>query len=126
MSKNIPRIIIIDENHINRGMVALCLHSIGCEIIGYAVDGEEGIDLFKKKKPEVVLINENICGNDFSDITGQILSASPDTMILLLNNDENTFSDNELCEFGIRGSVYKKNFMSMGDELKSYIKSHSI
>ncbi len=52
-----PRVIVIDDEKEVRTWLKGLLISLGCEIAGEAENGRDGLELFKKERPDMVLLD---------------------------------------------------------------------
>ncbi len=51
------KILIVDDSMTSKKFLRTMLERAGCEIIGEASDGQEGIDKYKELKPDVVTMD---------------------------------------------------------------------
>lgn len=59
MSSKVSILIADDEAHI-REVIKLIINELGCEVIGEAHNGGEAVALFKKLKPDIVMLDINM------------------------------------------------------------------
>ena len=102
------RIIIIDDHPLFRAGVA---HSLGIEpdftVIGQAENGEDGIDLAKSLRPDVVMLDVSMPGIDGIATAARIAAALPETCIIMLTVSENEDSLMAALKAGAHGYVLK-------------------
>ncbi|MBK9021071.1 MAG: response regulator transcription factor [Sulfuritalea sp.] len=102
------RIIIIDDHPLFRAGVA---HSLGVEpdftVIGQAENGEDGIDLAKSLRPDVVMLDVSMPGIDGIATAARIAAALPETRIIMLTVSENEDSLMAALKAGAHGYVLK-------------------
>jgi CheY-like chemotaxis protein len=72
-----PRILLVEDNELNRDMLSRRLTKKGYEII-MAVDGENGVDLALTLKPDLILMDMSLPIMDGWEATRRI-KAHPDT-----------------------------------------------
>ena len=78
-------IILADAKPTSRQGLALQLErDRGLEIVGEASDGRQTVDLSRQLHPEVVLLDSAILGSDSALVIDQIMTASPDTAVIVL------------------------------------------
>ena len=51
------KILIVDDSMTSKKFLRTMLERAGCEIIGEASDGQEGVDKYKELKPDVVTMD---------------------------------------------------------------------
>jgi signal transduction histidine kinase/FixJ family two-component response regulator len=69
------RILVIDDNTDNRNVLSSFLEDLGLEVDS-AESGEDGLELFKKQKPHLVLMDLRMPGMDGYEARRRIMSAS--------------------------------------------------
>ncbi len=102
------RILIVDDHPLFRAGVA---HSLGVEpdftVIGQAENGEDGIDLAKSLRPDVVMLDVSMPGIDGIATAARIAAALPETRIIMLTVSENEDSLMAALKAGAHGYVLK-------------------
>lgn len=102
------RILIVDDHPLFRAGVA---HSLGVEpdftVIGQAENGEDGIDLAKTLRPDVVMLDVSMPGIDGIATAARIAAALPETRIIMLTVSENEDSLMAALKAGAHGYVLK-------------------
>jgi two-component system nitrate/nitrite response regulator NarL len=102
------RILIVDDHPLFRAGVA---HSLGVEpdftVIGQAENGEDGIDLAKTLRPDVVMPDVSMPGIDGIATAARIAAALPETRIIMLTVSENEDSLMAALKAGAHGYVLK-------------------
>lgn len=95
MARDIIRVLLADDHPIVRkGLCALLAEFDDIELIGQAGDGWEAISLFRKFKPDIILMDLVMPKMDGIEATRLITSEYPDARILVLTsfiNDEFLF-----------------------------------
>ncbi len=66
-----PKILLVEDNELNRDMLSRRLQRRGFEIIA-AVDGEKGVALAVSEKPDLILMDISLPGLNGWDATKQI------------------------------------------------------
>ena len=72
-----PRILLVEDNEMNRDMLSRRLERRGYEVI-LAVDGEDGVARAREQAPDLVLMDMSLPGIDGWEATRQ-LKAAPET-----------------------------------------------
>jgi DNA-binding NarL/FixJ family response regulator len=115
------KILIVDDHEILRAGVKLIIDQTDdMEIVGQACDGHEGIELARKLKPDVVLMDISMPGLNGIEATKEIVSENPDIKILALSAYCNRRFVKDMLKAGVSGYALKD---TMADELIYAIKS---
>ena len=78
-----PRILLVEDNEMNRDMLSRRLERRGYEVI-VAVDGEEGVARAKVDAPDVVVMDMSLPGIDGWEATRQIKAADETSKVPVL------------------------------------------
>ena len=94
-----PRVIVIDDEPAIRTWLKGLLTSLGCEIAGEAENGREGLELFKKERPDLVLLDLMMPVMTGVETRKFILGEDPDAHVVMLTsvNDEKVVKDELLA-----------------------------
>jgi DNA-binding NarL/FixJ family response regulator len=90
------------------------------EIVGQGCGGHEGIELARKLKPDVVLMDISMPGLNGIDATKEILRENPDIKILALSAHCNRHFVRDMLNAGVAGYALKD---AMADELLEAIRT---
>jgi len=74
-----------DESHI-RLLMKTVLESMGCEIVGQAVNGAEAVEMHKKLNPEITLLDINMPVMDGLTALKAIKGEFPDSFVIMLSS----------------------------------------
>lgn len=101
--------ILIADDHdvVRRGMKSILQAHAGWEVCGEASNGREAVELAKKLKPHVVVLDVTMPELGGLEATRQILGILPRTEILILTMHESEELVGEVLEAGARGYVLK-------------------
>lgn len=81
-----PRVILIDDDESIRTWLKGLLVALGCEIAGEAGNGRDGVDLFKKERPDLVLLDIQMPELRGDLALEYILATDPDARVILLTS----------------------------------------
>lgn len=102
------KVLIVDDHTLFRkGLMNVLEQQDGIDVVGEAKDGQEGINLAKRLRPDVILMDVNMPGRNGLQATRMIREESPDTRIIMLTvseEDEDLFS---AVKSGARGYLLK-------------------
>ena len=102
------RVLIADDQRVVRDGLTMLVGLIDdVEVVGAARDGIEAVEIAKRERPDVVLMDLRMPGMDGAEATRQIRDALPDARVLVLT----TYADDEslfpALEAGARGYLTK-------------------
>jgi two-component system chemotaxis response regulator CheY len=81
-----PRVLIVDDEESIRIWLSGLLKSMGCEVVGEATNGSEGVDLFKEKRPDLVLLDAQMPVMKGSEALNYIMNEDPDANVIMLTS----------------------------------------
>lgn len=101
-------VIIDDEPMVLKGLTTLVpWYEIGCEIVGMAENGEEGLALIQEKKPDVVISDIQMPKLSGLDMIRQIYQAKMDVKCILLTGYRQFEYAKEAINLGIQKFLLK-------------------
>ncbi len=87
MSKEIkPRVLVIDDQESIRIWLKGLLVSLGCEVVGEAENGQEGVELFKRERPDLVLMDLEMPVMNGDEALDHIIIEDPDAYVIILTS----------------------------------------
>ena len=88
--------IIIDDSKFMRKIIAEALTEYGYEIAGEAENGQDGINLYEKTKPDFVTMDITMAGVSGIQAIKEIKGKYPKSKIIVISAlDENTIKNND-------------------------------
>jgi len=109
------RILVVDDHGILRAGVNLIISQADdMEVVGEAADGHEGIELARKFKPDVVLMDISMPGLNGIDAARQIMDENPQVKVLALSAYCDRRFVKDMLKAGVLGYALKDG---MADEL---------
>jgi len=104
------RILIVDDHAVvRRGVRSLLESQPGWEIAGEATTGREAVDMAKRLRPDVVVMDLSLPELNGLDATRQILKDSPHSEILVLTMHHSEDLARDVLQAGARGYVLKSD-----------------
>jgi len=79
-----PRVLVIDDEESVRTWLKAMLISLGCEVVGEAKNGQEGVELFKRERPDLVLLDLEMPVMKGTEALDYILVEDPDAHVIML------------------------------------------
>ncbi len=104
------RILIVDDHAVvRRGVRSLLESQAGWEIAGEAATGREAVELARRLKPDIVVMDLSLPELNGLDATRQILKESPRSEILVLTMHHSEELARNVLQAGARGYVLKSD-----------------
>jgi DNA-binding NarL/FixJ family response regulator len=105
-----PRITVLladDHSLVRRGFRRILEDDPGIVVVGEAQDGDEAIQLARRHKPQVIVMDCAMPGTNGVAATRQILQDSPDVAILMLSMHAEDTLVRQAMTAGARGYILK-------------------
>lgn len=106
-------IIIIDDDPLVVNSLKTIVESSGINVSGTGCNGLEAIELFKKLKPDVILMDIRMKDMNGIDATREILKIDKKANVLLITTFEDDEYIREAISLGCRGYILKQNIDSI-------------
>ncbi len=100
------KVLVIDDAAFIRMRVEKFLERQGFEIF-LAEDGKSGLELFKKEKPDVVLLDVTMPDMDGIEVLKQIKEVDKDAKVIMLTNVDQQETIMETVKLGAKGFMKK-------------------
>ena len=115
------RILIADDHEVVReGVRAFIEHEPGWQVCGTATNGREAVDIARKLKPEVAVLDMTMPELDGLEALRQIKRASPNTEVVIFSAHHSEEVIEQLFEEGAKSYIQKSD---AGRHLVAAIKS---
>jgi len=102
-------VLLVDDHKIMRdGIRAILRHSEEFNIVGEAENGSEAVQICRRKKPEIVLMDIGLPGLNGIEATQEILRHVPDTRVIILSMYDDEHSVVSAIRSGARAFVLKR------------------
>ena len=119
-------ILIDDDCLVSQALKIILETSKECHILATGIDGQEAITLFRKHRPDILLMDIRMKKMDGLEAAAKILSEFPAARILLLT----TFSDDEYIvkalKLGARGYLLKQDYQSLLPALEAVYNGQTV
>jgi DNA-binding NarL/FixJ family response regulator len=113
-------LLIVDDHPLMRsGLKAVIGGQVGMTIVGEAQDGQTAIDLFRRLRPDIVLMDLRLPGKTGFEATAAIVSEFPRARVLVISNYDGDEDITQAMEAGAGGYLFKS---IMEDELVDAIR----
>jgi YesN/AraC family two-component response regulator len=81
-----PTVVVIDDEESIRIWLKSLLASLGCEVVGEAKNGQEGVELFKQERPDLVLLDLKMPVMTGDLALSDILDEDPNAYVVILSS----------------------------------------
>lgn len=121
------KIVIVDDDHLVASSLKIILEAEAeIEVAGIGYSGKEALSLYKKWRPDILLMDIRMEGISGLEAAEEILRTDPQALILFLT----TFSDDDYIlkalEIGAKGYLLKQDFGSIVPVLKAVNSGQSV
>jgi len=116
------RTLIVEDHLMFREAIRrVCGRDLGLEIVAEASSGEEAIELFQRKKPELILLDLFLPGQSGFAVAARLSEETPTPLLVIISSRCNEFAVQQLAQSQIRGFI-DKNSSSL-DSIKAAIQA---
>jgi len=102
------RILVVDDHDLVRMGIARMLADVdGCEVVGEAKTGEEGVQLARQLKPNVVLMDVKMPGIGGLEATKKLMAIDSHIKIIVVTSCDDDLYPERLMKAGAMGYITK-------------------
>ena len=102
-----PGILVVDDDHHILELVTSLLQTLNCDVVGSALNGEEGLVLFREKQPDLVLLDFMMPGLSGLETLKQMLEINSDATVVMLTAVENNAVSDDCILAGAKDFIRK-------------------
>ncbi|WP_031499058.1 response regulator transcription factor [Bryobacter aggregatus] len=103
------KVLIVDDHKIMRdGIKAILKAASDIEVVGETDSGVDAVQMVRKLRPDVVLMDINLQGMSGIEATIEMLRYNPDTRVMMLSMYDDEHSVISAVKAGARGFVLKR------------------
>ena len=113
------RVILADDEKHIRAMMKAVISSMNCEIVGEAADGQEAVNLYKKEKPDLLLLDINMPQKSGIDGLREIMREFPAATVIMLTSVVDMENVKQCIELGASNYMRKDTSVT---EMRQIIK----
>jgi two-component system chemotaxis response regulator CheY len=114
-----PRVLLADDEPHIRMLIKTVMRSMNCEVIGEALNGNEAIELFKKEKPDLLMLDINMPLRTGEEALKEIMTEFPDAFVIMLTSVSDLESVENCLSLGASNFIRKDTPIQ---EMKKIIK----
>src|SRR5690242_13753595 len=109
-NKNTLRIVVADDHElVRRGIRDFLQAQRDWRVVGEAMSGREAVEIVKKLKPDIAIVDITMPDMDGLEVTRRIQDLARETQILILTMHESDQMVRRVLEMGARGYVLKSD-----------------
>ncbi len=97
-----------DEIHI-RYLIRSIIRTEGYEVVGEANNGEDAIEMYRKHRPDLILMDINLPLKTGDEVLSEILKEFPDAKAVMLTMVADTDTVNRCLQMGAVDYILKNN-----------------
>ncbi|HEY3210940.1 MAG TPA: response regulator transcription factor [Actinomycetota bacterium] len=101
------RVLIVDDHRLFSEVIRSTLESMGMEVLGAATTGSEGLDVARRERPDVVLVDIGLPDESGLAVGKKILEEMPETKLVAVTSLIDPRAVAEAVRLGFRGYVTK-------------------
>jgi len=79
------RIVVVDDSKFIATALTATLEDKGHEVVGAGSDGNEGLELYKTHKPDLLLLDITMPNRDGRDCLEDVIKLNPDAKIIMIS-----------------------------------------
>ena len=115
MSSNMIKVLIVDDEHLVRGLLKRCIdwNSIGMEIIGEATSGEDAIVLVNKYQPDLIFTDICMTNIDGIEFAHSVLKIYPSIKVVIISG----YDDFKYAQRSIKAGIKDYLLKPIDDEV---------
>ena len=108
MHNGVVSVLLIDDHEVVRSGCRRLLEQHGhLQVVAEASNGEQGLDLYRKLSPDVVVMDLSLPGMSGLQTTQQIMTRNPDARIVIFTVQNNVMLAERVMQAGAKGYVTK-------------------
>lgn len=100
--------IIVDDNKIIQKVINRKVETL-CQVVGYGNDGNEGFELYKKLKPEIVLLDITMPNCSGKECLEKIIHYDPKASVIMVSAISDPTTIESCLKIGAKGYLNKED-----------------
>ena len=114
-----PRVLLADDESHIRTLMRVLMTTMNCKVVGEAKDGQEAAFLYRKLKPDLLLLDINMPMKTGEEALMEIMTEFPDAFVIMLTSVTHMESVKHCLDMGAANYIRKDTQLS---DMKKIIK----
>lgn len=106
-TSDLRRVLIVDDDSIIRETLRILLRAEGFNVVGEASDGLKAMEMMKKHKPSLVLLDISMPGASGLDVLSDIRTEYPESSVVMISGEADAATVKTAIEGGAVGYIVK-------------------
>ncbi len=102
-----PKVIVADDEGHCRVLMKAVLASMNCDVVGEARTGDEAIELYRKYRPNLLLLDVNMPIKTGDEVLEELLAEFPDAFVVVLTSVTDMESIEKCISMGAANYIRK-------------------
>lgn len=109
MASRAIRVVLVDDEIHIRYLIRSIIRTEGYEVVGEANNGEDAIEMYRKHRPDLILMDINLPLKTGDEVLSEILKEFPDAKAVMLTMVADTDTVNRCLQMGAVDYILKNN-----------------
>lgn len=114
-----PKVVVADDEGHCRTLMKAVLSSMNCDVVGEARTGDEALEIYRKLKPNMLLLDVNMPYKNGDEVLEQLFTDFPEAFVIVLTSVTDMESIEKCIAMGAANYIRKDTPVS---EIKMIIK----
>ncbi|MBX9870031.1 MAG: response regulator [Burkholderiaceae bacterium] len=101
------RVVIIEDYHMTRSLLRIILRGEEFDVVGEAIDGQSGVAMCKKLKPDIVLLDIIMPNLNGLEALAEIRADNPEVLVIMVSRLGDEEVVNQAMQAGANGYIVK-------------------
>ena len=93
----VHRVLVVEDHEEVRSAIASMLTAEGFDVVGEARDGCEAVELVRRERPDVVLLDIRLPGPDGFEVARELAGIDPPPVVVLVSSHEARVYDSQIA-----------------------------
>ncbi|MCE5270719.1 response regulator transcription factor [bacterium] len=119
---NAKSVMIVEKDPASRALLNKILKSLDCYVVGESSGGQDALDLYEKRNPDIVLLDIQQPGKQGLEILKEIIKQNPSQIVIILTAESDQDTVLSCVAAGAKGYVLKSDSANaIQDRIKKFI-----